>query len=196
MPLLPSAIKVVLPSPDSYHPRLVEPAIRPLLDALAYEPDVEPLSVLYSATSEIVAAVPEAFQPVDAETFIGACLEQIEQMRKLQKDGNSQRAEDLAYYRENFQSALEHMSAALQAFIKISKDQFPLDALFETLEAASKGELGLTGEREWALRLLSDLIEHASPAAMAWSAGFLPTIAESLHDESEYMLTVRIARKN
>lgn len=180
-----TAIKPILPSEESYQARLVEPAIRPLLEALAYEPEVEALSVLYAATSEIVAAVPEAFQPIDAETFVNACLEQIEQMRKSQQESRQQSLEDLSYHEENSSYALEYMSTALRAFIKLSREQFPLDALFKTLNLASRAELGLAGESEWALRLLSDVIEYASPAAMAWSAGFLPFIAQSLHDESE-----------
>lgn len=182
--MLVAAIKTVLPSQQSYGPRLVEPAIMPLLEALAYEPEVEPLSTLYSATSEILAAVPEAFQPVDAETFVAACIEQVEQMRKAQEELRTKKSEDLKYQEDDSRYALRFMSTALQAFIKISGGQFPFDAIFETLKSASQGNLGLAGEQEWALRLLSDLIEYASPAAMAWSAGFLELIAQCLQDES------------
>ena len=107
-------------------------------------------------------------------------------MRTVQADSQKgSRSEELQYHQDNSKYALEYMSAALHAFINISRQQFPLDTLFKTLSDASQGALGLAGERDWALRLLSDLIEYASPAAMAWSAGFLPMIAQSLHDESE-----------
>ena len=78
------------------------------------------------------------------------------------------------------------MSSALRTFIQVTGTAFPVNVLFDVLNKAIRGQLELLGEKGWALRLVSDLIEFASPAALAWTASFLPYVGEGLESEGTF----------
>ena len=71
--LLPPLLRGIKDSTTQYESlvgRLSSSISQPLLSALAYEPEVEPLSAMFSATSEILLAMPELFSPSDAESCV------------------------------------------------------------------------------------------------------------------------------
>lgn len=164
--------------------------VSPLLSAMAYEQDPEVLSAQFAATSDIVLAAPDIFTSSDAETFVKTCREQIEELQRVMSEGPVDGDKSsLEEYASAIRSTLEYMSASLQAFIKTSGPAFPAHGLAGVLNQAIGQQLGLDGEKEWALRFVCDLVQYASPAALAWTSGLLSVVQEGLSDSSELSIT-------
>ena len=164
--------------------------VAPLLAAMAVEQDPEVLSAQFDATSDIVLAAPDIFTSSDAETFVNTCKEQIEELQRVMSEGPTEVYDksSLEDYAHAVRSTLEYMSASLQAFIKTSGPAFPAHGLAGVLNQAIGEQLGLEGEKEWALRLVCDLIQYAAPAAVAWTSGLLSVVQEGLSDLREYCM--------
>lgn len=160
--------------------------VPPLLAAMALEQDPDVLSAQFATTSDIVLAAPEIFSPSDAESFVTTCREQIEELQRVMAEvRETNDKQSLQEYPIAVRSALEYMSASLQAFIKTARTAFPAQGLFGVLNQAVAEQLGLEGEKEWALRLICDLIQYASPAAAAWTSGLLSVVRDGLSDLSK-----------
>jgi hypothetical protein len=84
------------------------------------------------------------------------------------------------------------MSSSLQAFIKTAGAAFPVQRLFKTIHQALGEQLSLEGEKEWALRLICDLVQYASPSAVAWTSGLLPSVVDGLSDLSRLTFTTQL----
>lgn len=165
--------------------------VAPLLSAMAFEQDPTTLSAQFSATSDIVLAAPDLFTSEDAHTFVNTCREQIEELQRVMTEvRESNDKQSLEEYPASIRSALEYMSASLQAFIKVTGETFPVHGLADIVMKAVREQLGLEGEKEWALRLVCDLVQYASPAAVAWTSGLLPFTREGLSDLSKSMAMI------
>lgn len=181
-----------------YRPRNIERMVPALLSALAYETEPEALSALFSTTSEVVLAAPTAFSAKDVATFVTAVRDQIEALRvqaEAEREvsvehsksaaGSRLVEEEREAYAEYTRTTLEYMSAALQAVIKQTGRDFPVQGLFETLSLAVRDQLGLRGGQNWGLSLIADLIEHANPPAVAWTSGFLSSVTGALRSDGK-----------
>lgn len=172
--------------PQEYNKNRMKSIVAPLLAAMAIEQDPDVLSAQFAATSDIVLAAPDIFSSSDAETFVNTCREQIEELQRVILEARiSNDKITLEEYNIAIRSALEYMSSSLQAFIKITGPLFPSHGLFGVLNQAIREQLGLDGEKEWAVRLICDLIQYASPAAVAWTSGLLSIVGQGLSDLSE-----------
>jgi hypothetical protein len=168
---------------NDYSPKYVENAIPPLLAALAYETEPDALGAMFTATSEVVLAAPDAFTAENAATFVKAVSEQIEGIKQSIETRATLDEESRTIAAEQDEVTLEYISRALQAVIRTTGPNFPIQRLFQALGSAIHGELGIRGDREWGLRMVADLVEFASPNSVAWTAGFLPTVREGLRSE-------------
>ncbi|KAK9900799.1 ARM repeat-containing protein [Cystobasidium minutum MCA 4210] len=184
LPALIRAFSISTRHAEEYNKNRMKSVVAPLLSAMAFEQDPEVLSAQFAATSDIVLAAPDIFTASNAEIFVKTCGEQIEELQRVMSEGPTEDFDkaSMEEYALAVRSTLEYMSASLQAFIKTSGPAFPAHGLAGVLNQAIGQQLGLEGEKEWALRLICDLIQYASPAAVAWTSGLLSVVREGLSD--------------
>ena len=184
---------------EGYNTQIIGTIVPPLLTALAYEEQSEALSMLFEATSEIVIAAPEVFTATDAAMFVDAVREQIEGLKKQAqelRENQSENSTSAEFTTQASRSPLEYISQALQAFIKTTRFDFPIQGIFHIFSIAMHEGLEIPGEKEWALKLAADLIEFASPSAMAWTAGFLGSVKDGIGSNGDDPTTRGIASAN
>lgn len=173
---------------EEYNLRLIGGTVPSLIAALTYENESEPLAALFRAASDVVLAVPEVFSQSDAECFVKAMRDQIEELQVYTSDLRTRSPPDLVTLQlaqEDAVWTLQSMTTTLACFLSVMGSDFPIQPLFNVFNQAVYGQLGVDGEREWAFRLIADLVKYASPAAMAWTAGFLPLVTDTLTSSSE-----------
>ena len=188
LPPLVRGFKVSNRHSEGYNSQVIGALVGPLLNALAYEDQPEPLSALFSATSEIALVAPEAFTAPDIANFVKAISNQIEgfkkQAQELREDTTIE-VETLQQCMQASRSTLEYVSQALKAFLKNVGPKFPIQGLFDVFRLAVHGALAVDGEKEWAYRLIADIVEYASPNAMLWTGSFLPLVKDGISSQSE-----------
>lgn len=149
---------------------------------MSSETDADVLSAQFAATSDIVLIAPHVFTAEHAITFVNVCAEHIQEMRRLVREAKDESGESeyLDNYALTIKANLEYMSRSLRAFIQTIGTAFPIQGLYELMNLGIGEQLGLLGEKEWALRLLCDLIQFASPNALAYTSGLLASVTEGL----------------
>lgn len=184
LPVLVRSIKNSARFDNGYTDRLVSTAVPALLAAVANEADIQPLSAVLAATTEIIATVPHLFSVRDATVFANACVQQIDEL-KAALDTYSEAELSSDEYKEmqnDSSKMLESMTPALQAFIKLTGSEFPFPILADTLSMAVNGQLLLDGSRYWALRLIVDLMQYGGPSGVAWTADYLNIVHDGITD--------------